>query len=329
MRTVGRRYGCGRALWEYNSNENRFGTPEALMLLPYWTTGCIDSEEGLLFESSATTPFHFINQAELSVSPSEAVVGLPYGPLDVPMGVQHLQLLGVRYYMAFSPQAVAAADADPTLRLVDTTGPWRADFDGEVLSTTWDVYLVAHSQLVEPLADQPAVLTGVGPGQNSWLGAIGPQGQAVDGPAMAWYDDPLRWAVELVAGGPGTWPRVTAAAAAPARPVPATVVSRIRQTDDSVSFHVSRVGTPVLVKISYFPNWQATGAEGPWRATPNLMVVVPTSHQVTLTYGTTHADELGEGCTVVGLCLLAVPAVVRRRRGAARRGRPEPAITNR
>ena len=105
-------------LWEYNSDENRFGTPEALMLLPYWTGGCIDSEEGLLFESSATTPYHFINQAELSVSPSEAVVGLPYGPLDVPLGIQHLQLLGVRYFMAFSPQIQQAAAADPTLRKV-------------------------------------------------------------------------------------------------------------------------------------------------------------------------------------------------------------------
>ena len=112
-------------MWEYNADENRFGTPEALMLLPYWTDGCIDSEEGLLFESSATTPYHFINQAELSVSPSEAVVGLPYGALDVPLGIEHLQLLGVRYFMAFSPQIQQAAAADPTLRMVASTGPWQ------------------------------------------------------------------------------------------------------------------------------------------------------------------------------------------------------------
>jgi len=80
---VDRRYGCGRAMWEYNSSLNRFGTPEALMNLPMWTGGCIDSMEGLLFESSATTPYHFLNQAELSAAPSEAMVGLPYGPLDV------------------------------------------------------------------------------------------------------------------------------------------------------------------------------------------------------------------------------------------------------
>ena len=35
MADLGKRYGCGRAMWEYSSSENRFGTPEALMLLPY------------------------------------------------------------------------------------------------------------------------------------------------------------------------------------------------------------------------------------------------------------------------------------------------------
>ena len=79
MSAMGKRYGCGRAMWEYSASENRFGTPEALMLLPYETNGCIDSMEGLLFESSATTPYHFLNQAELSAGPSEPEVGLPYG----------------------------------------------------------------------------------------------------------------------------------------------------------------------------------------------------------------------------------------------------------
>ena len=80
MEAVSKRYGCGRAMWEYSDTEQRFGTPEALMLLPYWTSGCIGSMEGLLFESSTTTPYHFINQAELSAGPSEPEVGLPYGP---------------------------------------------------------------------------------------------------------------------------------------------------------------------------------------------------------------------------------------------------------
>jgi hypothetical protein len=95
----------------------------------------------------------------------------------------------------------------------------------------------------------------------------------------------------------------------------------VTQTDSSISFHVSKVGTPVLVKVSYFPNWHADGANGPWRVTPNLMVVVPTSHDVMLTYGSSSADYLGLFATLVGLgglvWLCVVPSIRRRSRGAA------------
>jgi hypothetical protein len=320
MTHVGHRYGCGRAMWEYTANQNRFGTPEALMLLPYWTGGCVDSMEGLLFESSATTPYHFLNQAELSPSPSEAVVGLPYGTLDVPLGIKHLQLLGVRYFMAFSPEVEQEAADDPSVHLVATTGPWSSEYDGQTLSTTWDIYTVKQSSVVTPLTHAPAVLSGVGPSQSTWLGTVGPSGQPVHGPSVQWYDDPSRWGVELTAGGPSSWPRVSASGSRdpPKVKVPANAVSQVHQTSDSISFQVSRLHTPVLVKISYFPNWHASGAEGPWRATPNLMVVVPTSHHVTLTYGTTHANVIGDACTFLGLvALVALGFVALRRRASA------------
>lgn len=74
-----------------------------------------------------------------------------------------------------------------------------------------------------------------------------------------------------------------------------------------MSFDVGRLGSPVLVKVPYFPNWQVTGALGPYEVSPNLMAVVPTAHQVTLTYGTTRADDLGKLASlggVVGLGML-------------------------
>ena len=305
MSAMGKRYGCGRAMWEYSASENRFGTPEALMLLPFETDGCIDSMEGLLFESSATTPYHFLNQAELSAGPSEPEVGLPYGPLNVTLGVKHLQLLGVKYFMAETPQVEQEAAADPDLQLIAKSGPWTYDYEGEA-TTTWQIYLVKDSSLVTPLANDPAVLSGVQPGPASWLGSA-----AHEGPALAWYTDPKKWEVELAQGGPSDWPRTPVGDVHPAvTPAAPTKVSAVTQTDSSVSFHVSRVGTPVLVKVSYFPNWQATGADGPWRVTPNLMVVVPTSHDVTLSYGATAANDLGLAATLVGVGALVVLFVV-------------------
>jgi len=310
MQSVAQRYGCGRAMWEYSESENRFGTPEALMLLPYWTNDCVNTMEGLLFESSTTTPYHFLNQAELSASPSEPEVGLPYGPVNVTLGVQHLQLLGVKYFMAETPTVEAQANADPDLKLVAKTGPWASTYTGATVDTTWNIYLVKNAPLVAPLKNDPVVLAGVKPGPSSWLN-----------PSVQWYDDPSRWNVELAQDGPSSWPRTPVDAIHPVvKRAGTTTVSHITQTDSSVSFHVSRVGVPVLVKVSYFPNWHASGADGPWRVTPNLMVVVPTSHDVYLNYGTSAADTLGLLSTLLGLAalvLLFVVPAVRRWRSAA------------
>jgi hypothetical protein len=317
MAAMGKQYGCGRAMWEYSASENRFGTPEALMLLPYETNGCIDSMEGLLFESSATTPYHFLNQAELSAGPSEPEVGLPYGTLNVTLGVQHLQLLGVKYFIAETPQVEQEAAVVPSLQLIAKTGPWAYNYAGADTHTTWDIYLVKDSPLVTPLANDPVVLSGVKPGPSSWLGS------AIDeGPALTWYGDPTKWNVELAQSGPSDWPRTSVDDVHPTvKRAGTTQVTAVTQTDSSISFHVSRVGTPVLVKVSYFPNWHASGADGPWRVTPNLMVVVPTSHDVTLTYGSSSADVLGLAATAIGLAALVGLFVVPTLRSWRRRAR--------
>jgi len=303
MRSVGAGQGCGRAMWEYDPSLNRFGTTESLMLLPYFTDGCIGSMEGLLFESSSTTPFHFINQNELSPSPSNAVVGLPYRGLDVPLGIRHLQQMGVRYLLTSSTTVQNAAAADRAATLVGSSGPWSTTYNSQTLDTTWKVYRIADSGPVVALADRPVVWKGVGASQSSWLT-----------PAVTWYDAPARWNVVPAADGPADWTRVPVGDANP--PVvaePATAVSDVRQTDQGISFHVDRVGTPVEVKTSYFPNWHASGAEGPYRVAPNLMVVVPTSHDVQLSYGRSPADAIGQLVTLLSVVTVVVLVVVDRR----------------
>jgi hypothetical protein len=166
---------------------------------------------------------------------------------------------------------------------------------------------VKHSAPVVALHDLPAVLQGVGQSQTSWLPATEP-----------WYAHPLRWDVELSAGGPASWPRVTAQERPPTVPVAAAKVTRIVEGTDTISFDVSRTGTPILVKSSYFPNWTATGAQGPWRVAPNLMVVVPTKRHVTLSYGEGSAGQIGFVLSGVGIVGLIAGYLVERRRRARR-----------
>ncbi|MGH9056577.1 MAG: hypothetical protein ACRDYY_12065 [Acidimicrobiales bacterium] len=292
-------YGCGRAMWEYEPELDQMGTPDALMLLPYWTDGCIGSQEGLYYESSATTPYHFLNAAELSDEPSNPVRGLDYpsGP-DVAEGVQHLQMLGVKYFMALTPDVEAQAAADSNLRLVGTVGPYPVSYTSGSTTTvkqrTWQIYEVADSAYVAPLLYQPVVMKDTAQGGKAWVQA-----------SESWYLDPSRWDVYEAATGPRSWARVEPGQKnLPRTPLPPVQVSAIHEGSESISFNVDRTGVPVLVKTSYFPNWQVSGASGVYRVTPNLMVVIPTANHVKLTYGYTPVDWLGFILSLLGLAAL-------------------------
>ena len=315
MDRIGRDDGCGRAMWEYEPKLDRFGTPMALMLLPYFTDGCIGSMEGLYFEASSTTPFHFLNQSELSSQPSRAQRDMPYSALDVTEGVSHLQMLGVKYYLATSDAAIAAARADDRLTELTSITPAPTS-DG--VQHQWVVFEVAEADLVTPLRCEPVVLTDTDDHIDGWVYAkersAPAPGQEVGaktaGPAVIWYQDPSRWDVPLATSGPSEWARVAPDDTDPAcRPVPEVTVSNVRDDGDSVSFEVSEPGTPILIRNSFFPNWQAEGADGPYRVSPNLMVVVPTDTHVTVSYGTTNVDRLGWLLTIVGFVLLVGLAV--------------------
>ena len=297
MARIGRDTGCGRAMWEYEPELNRFGTPMALMLLPHWTDGCIGSMEGLFFESSASVPYHFLNQSELSRTPSRAMRDLPYRDLNVAAGVKHLQLMGVRYYMVTHPDAQAQAAANPDLRLLATTSTYDVDYNGQSQPRFWQIYEVDDAEIVAPLEFRPAVVEQGGEGQDGWLDL-----------AVDWYQDETRWDVPLAIDGPADWPRIDDANRALVNPAPRDAVRSVDVTDivvgdDRITFKVDRPGVPVLVRMSYFPNWKARGAEGPWRVTPNFMVVIPTDDEVTLRYGWTGIDVLGWLMTLLGIAV--------------------------
>jgi hypothetical protein len=305
MEQVGEEHGCGRSFWEYEKEINRYGTPMALMLLPHWTDGCIGSMEGLFFEASATTPFHFLTQVELSAKPSAAQRDLPYGGFDLDKGVRHLQLMGVRYYLATSAQATTAARAHPDLTELATSGPWV-------------VFEVADSELVEPLENEPAVLDGVDDAQHDWICRTKDDSERCAGPAITWYQDLEAQDVFLASSGPPSWQRVDVEEPEPdARAVDSAKVRDLEVGTDTITFDVDRPGVPVLVKASYFPNWRVSGADGPYRVAPNLMVVVPTDEHVELTYGREPVEWVGYALSALGLGLaifLATRPPVRDRR---------------
>ena len=315
MKQIGEdpRYGCGRALWENNGELNKYGTTMGLMLLPHWTDGCIGSMEGLFFEASGTTPYHFIAAAAMSKQSSNPVRELRYDDNNAALGVRYLQELGVRYYMGFTPEAVREASAQPALREITRSGPWV-------------IYEVAASDLVVPLTVQPVVVGGRTDGQAD-MGHPGDAKERWLEIGTSWLQNPNDWPAVPAASGPSEWQRIDVAidmnrrigepdessrrvdVVLPTQPIDVVniepiVVSDVEQGRSSVSFSVDKIGTPVLVRTSYFPNWNVSGAEGPYRVAPNMMVVIPTQTDVKLSFGWSLLDVFAYVLSIVGIVVL-------------------------
>ena len=308
MKEIGKdpNLGCGRALWENNGELNKYGTTMSLMLLPHWTKGCIGSMEGLNFEAAGTTPYHFITAAAMSKQSSNPVRELRYDDNNAGLGVRYLQELGVRYYMAFTAEAINQANMQAALLKIAESGPWV-------------IYKVENSDLVVSMSVQPVIVeSNVGDPKERWL-EIG----------TSWFQHPEDWAAIPVDNGPDEWQKVEAVVDLnrrqgepndPSRRVdivkpsetinlvalPPVQISNTVLEDEAISFKVDKVGVPVLVRMSYFPNWKAHGAQGPFRVAPNLMVVIPTENEVRLHYGYTTVDFFSYFLTLVGVGMMVV-----------------------
>ena len=298
--------GCGRALWENNGELNKYGTTMGLMLLPFWTDGCISSMEGLFFEAAGSTPYHFITAAAMSKQSSNPVRELRYDNNDAALGVRYMQELGVKYFMGFTPEAIAQASQQEGLTEVARSGPWV-------------VYRVANSDVVTPIAVQPVVanISSTNP-RERWL-EVG----------TSWFQRPEVWTTPIADNGPSEWQRVEVvvdeslregepnsnnrrvdvvkpAVALTPVPLDPVVVSNVNIGEESVKFSVDKIGVPVLVRVSYFPNWKVDGAKGPYRVAPNMMVVIPTSTNVSMHFGWNLRDYVAYLLSFAGIAWIVV-----------------------
>ncbi|MGA0885140.1 MAG: hypothetical protein ACO3SK_04305 [Ilumatobacteraceae bacterium] len=298
-------HGCGRALWENSPDNGQYGTTMALMLLPFWTDGCIGSMEALFFEASGTTPYSFLATAAMSKQSSNPVRELRYVDNNASVGVRHLQDLGVKYAMVRTEEAKVEARQQPELTLVASSGPW-------------EVFEVTGAEIVVPLDVQPVVVNSRSGDQRERHLELG----------TSWFQNPTDWAALPADDGPASWQRIDAVVdlsrqegvpggpgrrvdiVVPGEPIervelPSIEVSNVVISQDSIEFDVDQVGVPVLIRVSYFPNWSVTGADAVYRVAPNAMVVVPSSEHVSLSFGRTGLDWVTVLLSLagIGLCI--------------------------
>jgi len=273
----------GRVMVEHDPEMNEFGTERAFEIIPYWTG--LPTMEGTLMEASYTAAFHFINQAELSKVASNAIIGVRYPSLDIPAGITHLQFMNIPYLLTSSEEVTPKVMADPRAELLATLGRYNI------------FRIVGTTGYVEVMKNQPL---------------------RVDVPVSEWRDVAVDWyrteaaldtPLVLDKGEDALQQFASITPAEVTNPPKVPIVTEGHVTgelleNESLSFDTTAIGQPHLIKISYFPNWHVEGAEGPYLASPSFMMVVPTQSHVTLYYGRTAANTVGQTLEVLAWALL-------------------------
>jgi hypothetical protein len=248
----------GRVLHEYSNEHNSmFGTPRALELIPYFTNKA--TMEGLLIESSITSPYYFYLQSEISKTATCPISTLKCTFFNIDDALKHLRLFNIKYVVATSDKLKNATSLNGNFVLLKQIGKISIyEVDGK------NQYVVLPEY-------EPVIV------RDNW-----------EALSMEWFksnmtDVPLIYTREDIG-----FQVIDELQDIEKKEIEdCQIEEEVR--NEEVLIKTSCIGKPLWVKISYFPNWQADGADV-YLASPSLMLIIPYQEDVRLYYGNTAID---------------------------------------
>ncbi len=249
----------GRIMWEPNSDLNKYGTPMVLMTIPLFTEHT--SMEGLYFDSSLTTPFHFIAVSGLAEKPSNPVGGLSYINNDFQKGVDYLKDLGIDYFISYTDSIQGKAIDNKDLKLLFVSEPFsvfqintkKIELVNQRLETFPRIsfYERTSSSLFRDTTYE-----------NFFNNAYD----------NFRYLDEYR-VVELPLG-------VSLKSSNDSD----LLISDLKISSNEIKFTTNKPNELHIIKVSYFPNWKIDEGLGPYRISPSFMSIIPYKNKVVLSF---------------------------------------------
>lgn len=279
---------AGRIMYEFDRVViEKFGTSRAFELVPYWTNKAIMG--GLFAESSMTAPFHFINQAELSSLEDKTILRYIFTTQpptsDFPKAVKHLKYMNTRYILANTPELIGYLKNSDGIKFMEKIGSYSIfEFEGSYNYIEIMDNLPVRYETKNWIEDITKWYLNV---ENLARSVILDRGEKEIKMFKSIFKEDLSNVTTAPAAGKG-------------------IVSYEKIENDKITFETTGIGQPHLIKVSYFPNWKAIGAYGPFLVSPSFMMVIPRQSTVALVYTRAIPDYLGIVLTILGLAILSL-----------------------
>ena len=249
----------GRIMWEPNSELNKYGTPMVLMTIPLFTDHT--SMEGLYFDSSITTPFHFIAVSGLAEKPSNPVGGLSYINNDFEKGVKYLKDLGVDYFISYTESISSKAINNKDLELLFVSEPFSV-FKIETNKIELVNQKIEKFPRISFYERTSSSLFRDTEYENFFEKAYNNYRNL----------DEYR-VIELPIG-----------VNIDSSKKDDLIITNLIIASDEIKFTTNQPNELHIVKVSYFPNWKIEKGTGPYRISPSFMAIIPHTENVVLTF---------------------------------------------
>lgn len=270
----------GRVMHEYSNSHNKFGTPRAFESVPLFADKPV--LEGLYIEAALSSPFIFNIQSELSKTPTCPIPRLRCNAFSVENGTKHLKLFNVKYVIVTSDKLKTSIKENGEyvfLKRIDNIEIYKIKASGYVVLPKYEPILFKTN-------DWKAVSL-------QWFKNL----DDIDVP-LVFMDNPKQEdyrRFKIVSDDLSNLTKI---------PVPQNCSIEETVREEEVKIKTSCIDKPLIVKISYFPNWQVEGADKIYLASPSFMLIFPKQENVRLYYSYIYSDYLGLAFSLIGIFLI-------------------------
>jgi hypothetical protein len=273
-----------RVEWEHAPADEALGSIRSSETLPFFAGR--QTLEGIHMLGSISAPFVFYVESETSPQACNPIPDYFYSTLDLRAGIEHFKLFNVSQFVVSSPSLKEAIKTCPEFRAEKAVG----DYHIYRLTTN-------SGRFVEPLANEPILF----PCRDwrdpsyQWFARKGMQDvclvfkKDVD-------DEDRRHFGQIMSD-------LNEVDRRPYLSKEITVHSVVR--DEAIEIETSEIGHPLLVKVSYHPNWRVMGADRVYLASPSFMLIFPAAHRIRLTFEPGLLNRFGAALTLLGILLAA------------------------
>jgi len=276
-----------RVVYEHSSLHSNIGTVRAFESIPLFSGR--STLEGIYMQSSISSPFVFLIQSEISRESSCPFPDYSCSTFNLESAIRHLKMFNVRDFIIRSEEVKSEIKKYPEFILKKSFEPYEI----YELSTNQNRYITLLRY--EPVLYETENWKGVSYGwfKNNNINNVHLVfTKRIEKGDLKRFKTVIKKEENLY-----TLPEI---------PVDISCDIEEEIKEDEILIKTNCINKPLLIKISYHPNWKVEGADRVYLVSPSFMLIFPDREHVRLRFSNTCVEYTGTFLTIIALFIVTL-----------------------